>query len=165
MTHLAGSKRNRILKIGCSSLSFLMLGLCLWLYWAYGQMQDVPKYYFTVEDQAHDSDVVGAFAFSMAHNRIEDIRVYVVSERWDKLDAWPNIHEALSEECDFGSDPDMQGYMIGGRGASTRVWFYYACPNQRITFSVSLDMIMIDGKWYVNNWRDICQEGIRKQCW
>ncbi|MBK9053670.1 MAG: hypothetical protein IPL78_23045 [Chloroflexi bacterium] len=114
MTPSPNSRRSRIINAGCASVLFLVMGLCLWMYWTSKQQLYPPEHLF-VADQSNPSATAAAFAFSLAHNQLEGMQSYVVEEKWLLIATWPQTHEALSDSCRFDWDPDFQGYTaVGG---------------------------------------------------
>lgn len=161
MTPNPDSRRSRIFRIGCAGVFFLVLGLCLWIYWTSKQQLYPPEHLF-VADQSSPNDTVAAFAFSLAHNRMDGMQSYVIAEKWPLIAVWPQTHEALSDFCRFDWDPDFQGYMsVGGRSrdgteANVALWFNYVCPNDSWKeLSVDVSLRSIEGKWYIVDWSNL----------
>lgn len=158
-------KRKKLTQpIGCLLLSSFLLIACIGTSLRLRYLSLYPSAGTFIADQTDKMDTAAAFAYSLAHNRTENMYSFVVVNKWGFIDTWPTTHTALPDSCRYPDDPDFWGFMYAD-GVGTDLWFEYTCP-ERVFFQVSLEMIHLNGKWFVNDWDKICEErGTKKQCW
>lgn len=110
-------------------------------------------------DQSDPVDVADAFIFSLADNRIEDLKGFVVEERWDFLEKWPNRNFSSIGDCQFYADPDYGGISVSGDDSgektSVGVTHWIDCPDGGKSLSVFVNLIKIDNKWFVADWTNL----------
>ena len=117
------------------------------------------------------SDVALAFAYSLPWNEMAEMKSYIVQEKWEFIETWPEIHEPIPKECRYDWDPDFQdtrlfGGSDNGGSSSVSLFYNYDCPEYWYGFYVSgLELKLIDGKWQIVRWEEICEErGSGRRC-
>ena len=163
-------RSNRLVKIGCISLVALSL-LAIVVFIVYLVQRRYPPRGIFLADENDPSDVALAFAYSLPFNKMTEMKSYIVQEKWEFVEKWPEIHQPISKECLYPSDPDFQNTMMLGpvdNGGSSSVSLFYAydCPDYGYWFDLGgLELKLIDGKWQIIRWEKICEErGVVRRC-
>jgi hypothetical protein len=50
---------------------------------------------------------VEAFAYSLAHNKLDGVKSYVSEDKWAFIDTWSTRHQAISPACKDPMDGDV----------------------------------------------------------
>jgi len=122
------------------------------------------------EANPHSSrDTVQAFAYSLAYNKLDNIKSYVSHDKWEFIDSWSTRHKPVTPDCkdpdavilgpsaSYSSDPMNQSHL------NYNFDFNQECPNYDYTFSVTGVLVdFIDSKWQISEWDKICEETIKQ---
>lgn len=115
-------------------------------------------------------DTVEAFAYSLAYNKLDDTKSYVAPDKWTFIDSWSNRHRAISPFCHYPSDPDDGPFWMGGFDDGTHmtsIYFHFSkdCPDYFYTFRISVDLKIVDSKWQVIDWSELCERTTEERCY
>jgi len=115
-------------------------------------------------------DTVQAFAYSLAHNKLDGMKSYVSEDKWTFIDTWSDHHQAISPACKSPSDPDDGPFWMGGFDDGTHTTSIYFtfnedCPDYFYMFRISADLKRVDNKWQVIGWSELCESAIEERCY
>jgi hypothetical protein len=115
-------------------------------------------------------DTVQAFAYSLAYNKLDGLKLYVSEDKWAFIDDWSKHHQAISSDCKSPSDPDDGPFWMGGFDDSTQKMsvhftFYEDCPDYFYMFRINADLKRIDNKWQVVGWNELCERVGEERCY
>ena len=115
-------------------------------------------------------DTVQAFAYSLAHNKLDGVKSYVSPDKWTFLDTWSTRHQAISLDCKDPTDSDVGPMWISSFDDSTQVasitfFLNQECPDSFYMFRISdAKLKRVDAKWQVIDWYEICEQAAEEQC-
>ena len=112
------------------------------------------------------SDITNAVLYSLAHNRIDELKPYFLEHLWHPIDKWMVEHEPVSDECSLPLDPDHRGPMGGGGRDNYRLRLRYNCPDGTYKLVVELHFVEVDGRSYIDAFDRVCETRLEVQkCW
>jgi hypothetical protein len=125
------------------------------------------------EANPHSSeDTVQAFVYSLAYNKLDHIRSYVSRDKWEFIDSWSTLHIPVSPDCKAPRDIDLGPVTMIGYDSNNQSHLNYSfffnrdCPNYYYTFSVGGVLVdLVNNKWQISGWDQICEETIEEQCY
>jgi hypothetical protein len=163
-------RSNRLVKVSCVILvavPFLAIAVFIIILI---QSRYPPRGIF-LANQNDPADVALAFAYSLPRNEMAEMKSYIVQEKWDFIEMWTEIHQPISNKCIYPWDPDFQNTMMfggvdNGGSPSVSLFYTYDCPEYGYWFDLSgLELKLIDGKWKIISWEEICEErGSGRRC-
>lgn len=160
---LKNQRNERIVKTGCTILIALPL-VAIFVFITLLILSIFPPRNIFLADKNEPSDVALAFAYSLPFNKMDEMKSYVVQEKWEFLDNWSEIHAPISKKCRYPWDPDFQNTMMfggvdHGGSSSVSLFYTYNCPEYGYWFDLSeLELKLINGKWQIVDWEEICEE-------
>jgi hypothetical protein len=163
-------RAGRLVKVGCIILLAVSL-VAIVIVIASLVRNLYPSKGIFLADENDPADVALAFAYSLPLNKMAEMKSYIVQEKWKFVETWPEIHEPIPKECRYDWDPDFQSTMMfggvdNGGSSSVSLFYNYDCPEYWYGFYVSgLELKLIDGKWQIVRWEEICEErGSGRRC-
>lgn len=123
-----------------------------------------------IANQSDAADTTQAFAYSLAYNKLDNVKTYVAEDKWGFIDSWTLNHEAVSTECkdwDHPWEPGMVGVCDPESNiCSVAYWIDYNCPEYSYTFMVDANLEFRNKKWEITSWTDICEtKGEVEKCY
>ena len=112
------------------------------------------------------SDITTAVIYSLAHNRIDELKPYFMEHLWNSIDIWMVEHEPVPDGCSLPFDPDLRGPVGGGGRDNFGLRLRYGCPDGSYLLVVELQFIEVDGRSYVDAFDHVCETRSEVQkCW
>jgi hypothetical protein len=122
-------------------------------------------------NQNNPEDIAQAFAYSLAYNKLDNVKSYVTSDKWAFIDSWSTQHQPISPDCKDPNDVDlgpvtMSSYDSTNHSVFISFFFNQECPNYYYTFSVGGMLVeLVDNKWQISEWDEICEDTLEEQCY
>jgi len=156
----------RFLRLSCSAFGVLLIVGCIFALYS--------VIYFNksrfIANQSDEVDTTRAFAYSLAYNKLDNVKTHVSEDKWGFIDSWTLNHEAVSTECknwDYPWEPDMVGVCDPESNfCLVAYWIDCTCPEYSYTFMVNANIEFRNKKWEITGWTDICEiKGEVEKCY
>jgi len=164
-TEKSPKKNLALLDLAIMFLAVLLVTLlCVFVF----QVPYWPKFKANLND-AHDT--IEAFAYSLAYNKLDQVKSYVSPDKRTFIDAWSKDHQAISLDCKEPDDPDLGAFWISSFDESTQMLsisfhFNQDCPDYFYRFSIrEVNLKRVDNKWQVMDWSEICEVTKEERCY
>ncbi|MEM7330665.1 MAG: hypothetical protein AAF490_01145 [Chloroflexota bacterium] len=127
-----------------------------YFFWEDWDSRRIKESHFRTEQQS-PNDVAYTFLLSLAADRTESTKSFVVEEVWDEMiNRAERIHVRF-EECEYSRKPYVGMYKFDRRLPSEKPnlgrMINLNCSGTEISIKGSIDLIEIDGNWFVCDWR------------
>ena len=109
-------------------------------------------------EQVDPTDISHTFLYSIADSRTESMKSFVVEEKWGELGLLVKELNLSLDNCKIPLDSDLSHFSSGleyGETYHFGGYLRFDCPSGHIFVNGNIDLIKIDGKWYVSDWNDI----------
>jgi len=124
-----------------------------------------------IVDLNNPENMVSTFAYSLAYNKLDNVRSYISKEKVDFIEFWSEHHHIDISKCKIPHDLDLSPVMMRSYDETIEAFrisffFHRDCANYFYSFHVS-DVVVerIGNKWQISDWKEICESTTEEYCY
>ena len=162
------SSKRKVARLNCTNVLLVLLVLIALCVLA---LRNPYRSVFDA-DPNNASDTIQAFAYSLAHNKLDEVKSYVSEDKWAFIDTWSTRHQAVSPDCKDLEDSDVGPFWSSSFDDSTQMasitfFLNQECPDSFYMFRISdAKLKRVDSRWQVMDWSEICERATEdEQCY
>lgn len=138
-------------------LVFVSCGLTFGVaHWQYRDSKIIKELHFH-PSQEEPHSVIDAFLLSIAADRTDSAKKFVVEEKWEEMEIRAQRIHLRFEECSYPTDSDLGNFGVGRGDLRDSTYSYSGyvaleCDGNLIKIEGHLDLIKIKDKWFIHDW-------------